>query len=65
MNPDPEIETALIVTAPVPVEVTVIGLLTEVPTVTFPKGSDVALRVSAGVVAGESEMVKVATAPPS
>jgi hypothetical protein len=41
----------LIVTAAVPLEVTVTDFVTEVPTETLPNGNDVALRVSAGVTA--------------
>ena len=51
VNPVPEIESELSVKAAVPLEVTVTDLLTAVPTETFPKASDVALRVSAGIAA--------------
>ena len=51
VNPVPEIESELIVTAAVPLEVTVMDLLTAVPTATLPKASEVALRVTAGLAA--------------
>ena len=50
-NPVPAIESELIVTAAVPLEVTVTDFVTAVPTATLPKASEVALSVSAGVVA--------------
>lgn len=50
-NPVPEMESELSVSAAVPLEVTVTDLLTAVPTETFPKASDVALRVRAGLAA--------------
>lgn len=50
-NPVPEIVSELIVTAAVPLEVTVTDFETAVPTETLPNASEVALRVSAGVVA--------------
>jgi hypothetical protein len=50
-NPAPEIESELMVTAAVPLEVTVTDLATAVPTDTLPNVSDVAFRVSAGVAA--------------
>jgi hypothetical protein len=48
VNPVPEIESELMVTAAVPLEVTVIGFVIAVPTETFPNASEVALRLSAG-----------------
>ena len=48
MNPVPVIESELIVTACVPVEVTVRDFDTDVPTVTFPKARDVVLRLREG-----------------
>jgi len=50
-NPAPEIESELMVTAAVPLEVTVTDLATAVPTDTLPNVTDVALRDSAGVAA--------------
>lgn len=50
-NPVPEIESELMVTATVPLEVTVTDLVTAVPTETLPNESEVALRLSAGVAA--------------
>ena len=56
-NPDPEIASELMVTAAVPLEVTVTDCETVVPTLTFPNASELALRLSAGVpVEGWSEM---------
>jgi hypothetical protein len=50
-NPVPEIESELMVTAAVPLEVTVTDLDTAVPTDTLPNESDVALSVRVGVAA--------------
>jgi len=50
-NPEPEIESELMVTASVPLDVSVTDLVTAVPTETFPKDSEVALRVRAGTAA--------------
>ena len=50
-NPAPVIESELIVTATVPLEVTVIDFDTEVPTATLPKDREVVLRLNAGVAA--------------
>jgi hypothetical protein len=50
-NPVPVVESELIVTAAVPLEVTVTDFVTAVPTATLPKSSEVAFRVSAGVAA--------------
>lgn len=60
-NPVPETETELIVTAAVPVEVTVTDPVTAVPTETLPNGSDVAL--TANTVPGESVMLNVLLVP--
>lgn len=51
MNPDPVIESEFMVTATVPLEVTVTDLLTAVPTETLPNAREVVLRLSAGVAA--------------
>jgi hypothetical protein len=48
LNPVPEIESELLVTGSEPLEVTVIDFDTDVPTATFPKASDMVLRVNAG-----------------
>jgi hypothetical protein len=50
-KPVPEIESELIVTATVPLDVTVTDFVTAVPTDTLPNDSDVAFRVRAGVAA--------------
>jgi hypothetical protein len=50
-NPAPVIESELMVTATVPLEVTVIDFDTDVLVVTLPKASVVALRLNAGVAA--------------
>jgi hypothetical protein len=50
-NPAPVIESELMVTATVPLEVTVTVFDTDVPTDTFPKDSEVALRPREGVAA--------------
>ena len=50
-NPVPEIESELMVTTAVPLEVTVTDFETAVPTETLPKASEDALRVRAGVAA--------------
>jgi hypothetical protein len=50
-NPVPEIESELIVTAAVPLEVTVTDCETAVPTVMFPNDSEVELSVRAGTAA--------------
>ena len=50
-KPVPEIESELIVTAIVPLEVIVTDFVTAVPTATLPNDSDVADRVNAGVAA--------------
>ena len=50
-NPVPEVESELIVTGTVPLEVTVIDIETDVPTDTLPNDSEVALSVRAGVAA--------------
>ena len=50
-NPVPVIESELIVTATVPLEVTVTDFVTAVPKATLPNDSDVALRLNAGVAA--------------
>jgi hypothetical protein len=50
-NPVPEIESELMVTATVPLEVRVTDLLTAVPTATLPNAREVVLRLSAGVAA--------------
>lgn len=57
VNPAPEIESELMVTEAVPLEVTVTDLLTAVPIVTLPKASEVALRVNAGTAALSSKVV--------
>ncbi len=49
--PVPEIESELIVTAAVPLEVTVTDFVTAVPTETLPNASEVALSPSAGIAA--------------
>lgn len=51
VNPVPEIESELMVTAAVPLDVTVTDLETAVPTETLPKASEVALRERDGVAA--------------
>lgn len=51
VKPVPVVESELIVTAAVPLEVTVTDFVTAVPTATLPKDSDVALRLSAAVAA--------------
>lgn len=50
-NPAPEIESELIVTAEVPLEVTVMDFETAVPTATLPNASELALRLRAGAAA--------------
>ena len=50
-NPVPVIEAELIVTATVPLEVTVTDFDTDVPTATLPNDSEVVLRLNAGVAA--------------
>ena len=50
-NPEPETESELMVTAAVPLDVSVTDLVTAVPTETFPKDSEVALRLRAGTAA--------------
>jgi len=50
-NPVPVIESELIVTATVPLEVTVTDFVTAVPTETLPNDSEVALRLKDGVAA--------------
>jgi hypothetical protein len=50
-NPVPEIESELIVTAAVPLEVRVTDFETDVPTDTFPNASDVELNVRPGTAA--------------
>ena len=50
-NPAPEIESELIVTATLPLEVNVTDLVTAVPTDTLPNASDVVLRLIAGTAA--------------
>ena len=58
-KPVPVIESELMVTAAVPVEVAVMDFVTAVPTETLPNDSEVALRLNAGVpVAGQSVMKK-------
>jgi hypothetical protein len=50
-NPVPEIESELIVTATVPLDVTVTDCDTEVPTETFPNEREVVFRLNDGVAA--------------
>jgi hypothetical protein len=50
-NPVPVIESELIVTAAVPLEVTVIDFVIAVPTATLPNDSELGLRLTAGVAA--------------
>lgn len=50
-NPVPEIESELIVTAAVPLEVTDTDFVTAVPTATLPNDIDVELSLSAGAAA--------------
>jgi hypothetical protein len=50
-NPVPVIESELIVTAAVPLEVTDTDFVTAVPTATLPKESEVTLRLTAGIAA--------------
>ena len=50
-NPVPEIESELIVTAIVPLEVTVTDFVTAVPTETLPNDRELALRLNAGTAA--------------
>jgi hypothetical protein len=50
-NPVPEIESALMVTAIVPLDVTVTDFVTAVPTETLPNDSEVAFRLRAAVAA--------------
>ncbi len=50
-NPVPEIESDLRVTATVPLEVTVTGFVTAVPTETLPNDRELALRLNAGTAA--------------
>lgn len=50
-NPVPEIDSELMVTAVVPLEVRVIDFETDVPTDTFPNASDVELNVRPGTAA--------------
>ena len=57
-NPVPEIESELMVTAAVPVEVAVMDLVTAVPTETLPKDSEVALRLSAGMPVSDKSVMK-------
>lgn len=51
VKPVPEMESELMVTATVPLEVTVTEFVTAVPTATLPNDNDVALRLNAGVAA--------------
>ena len=51
MKPAPEIESELMVTARVPLEVRVTDLVTAVPTATLPNESEVVLRLKAGAAA--------------
>jgi hypothetical protein len=51
VNPAPVIESELMVAATVPLEVTVTDFDTDVPTDTFPKDSEVVLKLNAGVAA--------------
>ena len=51
VKPVPEIESELMVTATVPLEVRVTDLVAAVPTATLPNESEVALRLKAGVAA--------------
>jgi hypothetical protein len=51
VNPVPEIASELIVTAAVPLEVSVNDFVTAVPTATLPNDSEVTLAVKAGVAA--------------
>ena len=51
-KPVPEIESELMVTGAVPLEVNVTDWVTAVPTETFPKVSEVTLALSAGDVDG-------------
>lgn len=53
-NPVPQTEPEFMVTAAVPLEVTVTDLLTAVPTETLPKASEVALKVRPGPAAFSS-----------
>ena len=53
VKPAPEIESALMETAVLPLEVTVTDFVTAVPTETFPKASEVELRLSEGVPIAE------------
>jgi hypothetical protein len=48
VNPVPEIESELMVTATLPLDVTVTDLVTAVPTETLPNARDVVLRLRAG-----------------
>jgi hypothetical protein len=50
-KPIPEAESELMVTATLPLDVTVTDLLTDVPTDTLPNESEVVLSVTAGVAA--------------
>jgi hypothetical protein len=50
-NPVPEAESELMVTATLPLDVTVTDLLTDVPTDTLPNESEVVLSATAGVAA--------------
>lgn len=50
-NPEPEIESELMVTGAVPLEVTVMDLETAVPIDTLPNEREVALRVRPGTEA--------------
>ena len=53
VKPAPEIESALMETAVLPLEVAVTDFVTAVPTETFPKASEVELRLSEGVPIAE------------
>ena len=50
-NPVPEIESELIVTGAVPLEVSVTDFVTAAPTVTLPNASELALALNTGVAA--------------
>jgi hypothetical protein len=51
VKPVPEIESELMVTATLPLDVTVTDFVTAVPTETFPNAREVVLRLSAGAAA--------------
>ncbi|HEY2472031.1 MAG TPA: hypothetical protein VGI45_29870 [Terracidiphilus sp.] len=62
-NPAPETESAKMVTAAVPVDVTVTGFETGVPKATVPNATGLGLRLRAATVGGDNVMLNVAIIP--